>query len=112
MISGALGFFLGSAPGLIYLIRNMAGFQREIAKAQGIARTDGELLDMHLSFSLKADYLLRPRSFIRDSDGNGLRLAKQHLLSVRKRFLLGHMLGAFMVAIGALLGTMISVLLR
>jgi len=112
MSSGALGFFLGAAPGLIYLIRNMAGFQHEIEIAQRMARESGDLLDIHFSFSLKADYLLRPRHFVRDRDSDGLRLAKRHLLSVRKKFLLGHIVGAAMVAIGALLGTLISVLLR
>jgi hypothetical protein len=55
MSSGALGFFLGAAPGVAYVLRSMVSFQREIAKAQGLARDAGDLFDFHLSFKLKAD---------------------------------------------------------
>jgi hypothetical protein len=60
MSSSELGFLLGAAPGLIYLAKGMAGFQREIVAAQCMAREGGDLLDMYFSFALKADYLLRP----------------------------------------------------
>ncbi|MGF6710364.1 hypothetical protein QFZ41_001328 [Luteibacter sp. W1I16] len=112
MSSGALGFFLGAAPGLMYLAKNMFGFQRELVAAQDMAREDSDLLDMHFSFALKADYLLRPGNFVRPGDGPGLRRAKLHLLSVRKKFLVRHAIGALLVAVGAFLGTLLAVIVR
>jgi hypothetical protein len=112
MSSAELGFFVGAAPGLIYLVKGMAGFQREIVAAQRMAREGGDLLDMHFSFALKADYLLRPGNFVRSTDGPGLRRAKLHLLSVRRKLLATQAIGALMVAVGAFLGTLLAVIVR
>ncbi|TCV92802.1 hypothetical protein EC912_106141 [Luteibacter rhizovicinus] len=109
MDSGAYGFFLGAAPGLSYIVGNMIQLQRVTAKAQEIARQNGELLDVHFSPSLRVDYLFRPGSFIRPDDGAGLRNAKELLLSVRRKMLIRHALGALMTVIGALIGVVIAI---
>jgi hypothetical protein len=97
---------------LIYLAKSMAGFQREIVAAQRMAREGGDLLDMHFSFALKADYLLRPINFARSTDGPGLRRAKLHLLSVRRKSLATHAMGALLVAVGTFVGTLLAVIVR
>jgi hypothetical protein len=100
---------LGATPGLIYAVRNMQQFHLDIVKAQDMAREGGDLHDIHFSFSLKYDLLLRPRKFIGSGDSAALRDAKQHLLSVKRKVLLRHALGALMTLVGSFVGAVVAV---
>ena len=107
--AGEWGFFLGAAPGVYFIARNMIRFQRVISASEALAWKHGELLDFNLSFSLKADFLLRPARFIKPGDGAALKEAKQNLLSVRRRVLVRHALGGLIMLTGAFIGGFSSV---
>ncbi|WP_139206701.1 hypothetical protein [Luteibacter sp. UNCMF331Sha3.1] len=87
----------------------MIRFQRVISASEALAWKHGELLDFNLSFSLKADFLLRPARFIKPDDSAALREAKQNLLAARRRVLVRHALGAVFIVIGAFIGSFSAV---
>jgi hypothetical protein len=108
MSAGALGFFLGCAPGVILAIRSGLMVQRFAARATDVAKEHGEYFDFRYPFSDRTNWFVRPAHFIRESDGPGVRKAKQMLLDVRRPFFRRHFQSIIVFFVGATLGTLIS----
>lgn len=108
MSAGALGFFLGVAPGAGFTLWNLALGQRMLSQAKRAVRSQGEVLDLEFSHSSRFYYLFRPTQFIRSHDGEGARQAKAQLLAMRKLFLRRHALGALLVVVGGFVGIFIA----
>ena len=98
------GFFVGLAPGLIYVLRNMAQFNRVVSSAQEVARNQGGFLDPHFDPVMRFNFLLRPQRFVSDTDNPGVRAGKELILAARKRYFRRHAIGIIFVVVGALIG--------
>lgn len=109
MSAGEYGFFLGVAPGVIYTFWNLASIQKTLRKAQDMARDGGEVLDINTSPSIRFNYIFRPEQFVRSQDGDAVRRAKSLLLSVRRRSIRRHALGAVLIVTGGFVGVAIAI---
>ena len=108
MSADAWGFFLGAAPGLLYVLKNMAHFQRQIMAVTAAALKEGNQFEFNFSPAMKFNYLFRPAKIIDENDGVELRKAKTVFLSGRRTIVARHCLGIALVAIGSLLGSVIA----
>ena len=108
MSIGALGFFIGAAPGLYYLLKNLSSLQKQVAEVQEIAIKDGKSFDLNFSMSMKFNYLFRPTMLLGETDSPELSAAKGRLLNSRKKVLVRHLQGIVFVAIGSLIGSVIA----
>jgi hypothetical protein len=108
MSAGAAGFFLGIAPGIILAIRNGLKMQRCAQRASEAAKENGEYFEFGYSLSDRANYLIRPAHFIRETDGVGVRKGKQILLDERRPFLLRQVQSIIVAGVGALLVVLIA----
>jgi hypothetical protein len=98
------GFFGGAAPGMISIFRGMIRVWRTMRLAREVARQQGEFLDLDSSDNQNLDFMLSPQSFIKPSDGPGVRSGKELLLSIRPEVMRRYRIGMVMVLVGVPMG--------
>jgi len=101
---GLVGFFVGAAPGVTYVLITMFRVRQAQGQAREIARQHGEFLDFDSSENQSYDFLLSPEKFIKPTDGPGVRSGKSLLLSIRDKMWKRLWVGVALMFIGMPIG--------
>jgi len=109
---GLVGFFVGAAPGLTYILVTMFRVRQVQGQAREIARQHGEFLDFDSSENQSYDFLLSPEKFIKPTDGPGVRSGKSLLLSIRDKMWKRLWVGVVLMFVGMPIGIFSAVFLN
>ena len=111
MDTETIGFFVGAAPGLAIILRNMWHQQTFQKHIETVAWEERSWNDTQLSFKQQFNLLFHPERFVAPSDGPELVTAKQALLSAWPQIRRRHWIGGGVVVIGAIIGVAFGVTL-
>jgi hypothetical protein len=108
MESFELGFLLGAGPGIIYILRNMKHMLRIRDKAKELAREQGEKWLEFSSWSDSFNFIFHPQRYVRGEDSKGMRVAKEMILSERRRYFVRQAIGGAILVVGAVGGAIVG----
>jgi hypothetical protein len=111
MDTGTIGFFVGAAPGVAIILKNMWYQQTLQKQIQTVAWDEKNWNDTQLGFKQQSNLLFHPERYISPSDSPAMVKAKQALLSAWPQIRRRHWIGGCVLVVGAIIGVAISVAL-
>lgn len=103
------GFFFGIIPGIIFILINMWVFSRLAKQVRALALAEGQDWRVKKDFSQLIRALEDPNEILCPGESKKLADIKKILIKKQWRFMVKHLLGGLLIAIGGTVGTVLGV---
>ncbi|MCC4635392.1 hypothetical protein [Xanthomonas dyei] len=103
------GFFFGTIPGLVFIFINMWVFSRLTKRVRALAIAEGQDWRFNKNFGKLFRTLENPNEILCVGESKYLADVKKVLIKKQWRFMVKHLFGGLLIALGGIVGTVLGI---